>query len=97
MTRQWSVEVEREMHRPAIADSCTNNSTNPNEFSLGRFGQTTPQKSLEVDVANSVKAEIQLKRSEIIMEDGEQSITSETSESIIQTTGKKGYRGVSQF
>lgn len=85
------------MHRPSIPDSCTNNSKDADEFSLGRFGQTTPQKSLEVDVANSFKAETQLKRSEIAMEDGEQSVTSEASENITPITGKKGYRAVCQF
>lgn len=80
------------MHRPSIPDSCTNNSKDADEFSLGRFGQTTPQKSLEVDVVNSLKAETQLKRSEIAMEDGEQSVTSEASENVTPITGKKGYR-----
>ena len=85
------------MHRPSKPDSCTNNSKDADEFSLGRFGQTTPQKSLEVDVANSLKAETQLKRSEIVMEDGEQSVTSEASENITPITGKKGYRAVCKF
>lgn len=85
------------MHRPSIPDSCTNNSKDAEEFSLGRFGQSTHQKNLEVDVANSLKAEAQLKRSEIAMEDGEQSVTSEASENITPITGKKGYRAVCQF
>lgn len=81
------------MQRPVSADSCTNVNS-PNEFSpLGRFGPTVHQKISETDLGNSIKADTQPKRPEISMEDGEQSMTSEASESPTPLTGKKGYRG----
>lgn len=92
-----SFETKVGMQRPGTTDTCTNSSAS-NEFSHGRFGRhndtTTPLKSQEVNVINILKGDSKLKRSDVVMEDGDQSICS-ASEGAESISAKKKDRGVS--
>lgn len=80
------------MQKSTSVDSCPDSNVSK-DFSQGKFGPPTPQKSGEVNI---LKADSKLKRSEVVvMDDGDQSLCSgEGSESLSLSTKKKD-RGVS--